>query len=128
MSPVTSVESIAFTYLHPSSDGAVMVSRKLEWGLGVGPCGRFVDDLQVSITLTVLRIRQVSLKDDPTVLYDKYLKTLEKFDKGKAKAKAVEDARSHWAAAKKDRKVESFIYKIEDVLGRIQFTEKLAGL
>ncbi|BAO20675.1 hypothetical protein X917_gp09 [Pseudomonas phage PPpW-4] len=57
------------------------------WGLGMGPCGRYVHSLEVSVTPELLTISQTSYP-------------------------------SEFSAD--DRKVEHFVYKMSDVVGRVR--------
>ena len=92
--------------------------EELNWSTGKGPCGRFVEGLEVNITLSAVTIRQVSYKADPhAILRDWHAASLtgdsaKRFDIGQA---AEENSKS--------REIKTFTYKLEDVRGRIEALE-----
>ena len=92
--------------------------KELMWSLGKGPCGRYVEGLEVTITLSAVTIRQVSYKADPhAILRDWHAASLtgdsaKRFDIGQA---AEENSKS--------REIKTFTYKLEDVRGRIEALE-----
>lgn len=94
------------------------LTTTLNWSTGKGPCGRFVEGLEVNITLSAVTIRQVSYKADPhAILRDWHAASLtgdsaRLFDIGQA---SEENSKS--------REIKAFIYKLEDIRGRIEAIE-----
>lgn len=84
--------------------------EELNWSTGKGPCGRFVEGLEVAITLSTVTIRQVSYKADPIALLQEWSAaamggdSAKRFDIGQA---AEENSKS--------REIKTFTYKLEDV-------------
>ncbi|ADV35665.1 hypothetical protein phiIBB-PF7Ap05 [Pseudomonas phage phiIBB-PF7A] len=116
--------------LNPDHSHAADVKghKVLDWKLGLGPCGRWVDQLTAEIDMATLRIRQTSYSSDPTKELERVQRglykddgALEPFGPNKRDRMAALEARQRLI---KDRKIETFIYKLEDVRGRIKAVER----
>lgn len=92
--------------------------KELNWSTGKGPCGRYVADLKVNITLSAVTIRQDSYTDDPHALLREWSKAAQEGDMEKRGllARASEEN-------SKSREIKTFTYKLEDVRGRIEALE-----
>lgn len=92
--------------------------KDLVWQLGKGPCGRYVEGLEVTITLAAVTIRQVSYLKDAADSLRKWKVAIETGD--------TEGSYRHRMAIEENaasREVKSFVYKLEDIHGRIEAIE-----
>jgi hypothetical protein len=91
-------KEISFNAVVPGKEGLV----KTTFGTGWGPCGRWVKSLEVSISLAAVEIRQES-----------YARETWEADPG-ASVPMVNGA---------TREIKHFVYKLEDIAGRITAIE-----
>ena len=136
------LHSIKFNVENPATlrtvEGPTKVLHKgglqlVEFGLGWGPCGRWVGQLEYQIDLATLRIKQTSFSKDVTDFSLDHKELMARLitarhhaslsGRGphrcahvKAAEKALTDATK---LHKEDCKVETFIYQLSDVRGRI---------
>lgn len=113
--------------LNPDHSHAVDIKghKVLDWGLGKGPCGRWVGKLYAEIDMATVRVTQESYssdRSDDIALVDSW---------GGLGHFSPKQRISHMGAMidiqrqlHEDRKVETFIYKLEDVRGRIKAVQK----
>lgn len=94
--------------------------QELNWSLGLGPCGRWVESLEVDITLAVVTIKQTSYPESPLALYEIWMSTPLKVETHRDRYVA---ARDKYHACKAQAEIKTFIYKLEDVRGRIEAIE-----
>ena len=92
----------------------------LNWSTGKGPCGRYVEVLEVTITLAAVTIRQVSYEHDPGVIMARWHKIATADQKDQAEYAKVQKA---YEENQSSREIKSFIYKLEDIRGRIEAIE-----
>lgn len=92
--------------------------KDLVWKLGKGPCGRYVEGLEVTITLAAVTIRQVSYKHDPGVIMDRWRKLSDQ-----PNPTYYHDVQQAYEANAATREIKSFVYKLEDIHGRIEAIE-----
>lgn len=94
--------------------------KDLVWQLGKGPCGRYVEGLEVTITLAAVTIRQVSYKHDPGVIMARWHKIATTDQKDPEEYAKVQKA---YEGNQSSREIKSFVYKLEDIHGRIEAIE-----
>lgn len=94
--------------------------QELNWSLGMGPCGRWVESLEVDITLAVVTIKQTSYAGD-----------LEALQRAAIARMKPEERKGLWIlmcpevdAMRLTEEIKTFIYKLEDVRGRIEAIEQ----
>lgn len=113
------VKHIKFNVVAPK----IASTKELNWSLGMGPCGRWVESLEVDITLAVVTIKQTSYAKDGRAM----LKEL--VDGMGDEVKRVNGG-FHWVTSgeiienSKTKEIKTFIYKLEDVRGRIEAIEQ----
>lgn len=97
--------------------------QELNWSLGMGPCGRWVESLEVDITLAVVTIKQTSYEEDHSTLVrsatDHLIETKGAWLQGPGPEFAEKLQRNV-----KTQEIKTFIYKLEDVRGRIEAIER----
>lgn len=104
---------------------AVTGHKVLDWSTGMGPCGRWVGRLQAEIDMATVRVTQTSYSTDRS----KELTELLELDRMATHGRPsnlghlydLYDLSSELSA---DCKIETFIYKLEDVRGRIKAVER----
>lgn len=94
--------------------------QELNWSLGLGPCGRWVESLEVDITLAVVTIKQTSYERDYSLAEKAAIARMEPAQhKGLwvLMCPELEELR-------RTKEIKTFIYKLEDVRGRIEAIEQ----
>lgn len=122
------IKEIRFKVLHSSAlidpdrqtHIAVTGQKEHVWVTGLGPCGREVVELSYSVTLAALTIRQVSHPKGFSELSERAMELVQHTTKG---PKLVDELVAKHYALLDDRKVEQFVYKLEDIVGRIRAIE-----
>lgn len=99
---------------------AITGRQKVDFKLGLGPCKRWVTELSIEVTISTLVITQVSRSEDPEVADKAYKRAMYEYyslDGTKGTAQRLQELNKFF---EKDRKVETFIYKWDDVRGRVR--------
>ena len=95
--------------------------KVLDWSTGMGPCGRWVNRLSAEIDMETIRITQESYSRDRSKDLEKVMiSTLTSSPYRTNVAEVVKLSRE----LSDDCRVETFIYKLEDVRGRIKAVER----
>lgn len=97
--------------------------QELNWSLGLGPCGRWVESLDVDITLAVVTIKQTSYAEDHTVLMKAAMAHIIE-NKGAWQLGPGPEYAEELQRNVKTQEIKTFIYKLEDVRGRIEAIEQ----
>lgn len=97
MGPTNRVKEVTFKVSRPDGQYGLHKLADTTFALGLGPCGRWVQHLEVEVTDHLLRIRQHSTEFDITEVL------LRKANEG--------------------YEIKEFIYKIADIHGRIVTTK-----
>ena len=92
--------------------------KELMWSLGKGLCGRYVEGLEVTISLATLTIKQVSYEHDSGALMDRW----RRIDR-RSGPEEYADVQKAYEENSKSREIKTFTYKLEDVRGRIEALE-----
>lgn len=87
---------------------------ELNWSLGMGPCGRWVESLVVDITLAVVTIKQTSYVEDHTALTMAATAHLIETEGQWLQGPGPEFAEKLQRNVK-TQEIKTFIYKLEDV-------------
>lgn len=109
--------------LHNPDNGtstAITGRQKVDFKLGLGPCKRWVTELSIEVTISTLVITQVSRSEDPEVadeVYNSALYEYHRLEGAKGTGQRIHELSTF---REKDRKVETFIYKWDDVRGRVR--------
>lgn len=111
--------------LHNPDNGtstAITGRQKVDFKLGLGPCKRWVTELSIEVTISTLVITQVSRSEDPEVRLEAYRAAWDEIRKAHPDDKPALKDKLHGMEIEsvKDRKVETFIYKWDDVRGRVR--------
>lgn len=91
-----------------------------EFKLGLGPCGRTVTRLRVTITPDFLTIRQVSYSDPKVIALIGILKDPE-WPKGYTAAGRKEARQAAQRSLHEDGEIKEFVYTISSIQGRISY-------
>lgn len=96
--------------------------RLHEWALGLGPCGRVVTELTVGVTLSTVTIHQRSDPQGFEKTRDEFVDLMRQ-RRGPFGLNSVSRARYHELRdiVRDASKLDVFVYKLEDVQGRIKF-------
>lgn len=93
--------------------------KVLDWGLGKGPCGRWVAKLSAEIDMATIRVTQESYSRDRSADLDRVdIATYSLYRKNLSEIMELQ------MELRADRKIETFVYKLEDVRGRIKALQK----
>ncbi|UKL14721.1 hypothetical protein [Pseudomonas phage Pf17397_F_PD1] len=95
--------------------------KVLDWSTGLGPCGRWVHRLNAEIDMATIRITQESYSRDRSKDLEKVI--ISTLAASPYRTTMAEVVRLNRELAD-DCKVETFIYKLEDVRGRIKAVER----
>ena len=100
---------------------AVTGHKVLDWYTGFGPCGRWVHRLSAEIDMATIRITQESYSRDRSKDLEKVIiSTLSVAPYRTTMAETIKLSHD----LQEDCKIETFIYKLEDVRGRIKAVER----
>lgn len=97
----------------------------VQFAKGLGPCGRWVHKLSAKIDFATVRITQESYSEDMQALHDELENIAALVDihgsrmsvKGRIRVREIQEE------INKSRKVETFVYQLSDVRGRIHAVE-----
>lgn len=112
------VKHIKFNVVAPK----IASTKELNWSLGMGPCGRWVESLKVDITLAVVTVTQTSFTEDPTPHYVKWM-SLCTVNRTARESEVLKEAHKSYYDVYGTKEIKTFIYKLEDVRGRIEAIE-----
>lgn len=113
---------------HRPELGRTHVTRKaglelIQFSKGLGPCGRWVHKLSAEIDFATVRITQESYSEDMQALHDEHEAAFAAALTIGMSSKATLRVREIREEIKKSRKVETFVYQLGDVRGRIYAVE-----
>lgn len=99
---------------------AVKGHKEHVWRLGLGPCGREVESLHYDIGLYALTIKQVSYPEGHKDTCERAMKYITELP---VKSPERDAAVKAYYETLDQRKVELFIYPLEQIVGRIRAQE-----
>lgn len=94
--------------------------KVLDWSTGMGPCGRWVGKLSAEIDMATIRVTQESYTRDRSEDLEKVRMSSLSVGLPLTVGEIIKLSRE----LQEDSKVETFIYKLEDVRGRIKAVER----